>query len=85
MGECEAGREYMIAVGFGWMFVGRFVRPAGMFGGVFDRVRNICRTGGVPWDDLCRGRRRDEATIRAYPDGEVCFPSITFAVPWADD
>jgi hypothetical protein len=84
VGECEPGRLYMVAIGLGWMFVGRFVRPTGMFGGVFADVKNICRTGGIPWDDLCRGHNRDRATFRTF-DGEMTFPYVQFVVPWAEE
>jgi hypothetical protein len=83
--ELVTGRLYMFALGEGWMFVGRFVRPQGLFGAVFSEVVNVCRTGGTPWDDLLRGKGRDAATFRTYPPGEVAFPIVRFAFEWSGE
>jgi hypothetical protein len=85
MHELEVDRLYMIAIGGGWMFVGRFVKPCGLFGGVFRDCVNICRTGPASWPDLCLGTGRVEASFETYPEDQIPFPSVLFAVPWSGD
>ena len=83
MHEYEPGEVLMFASPGGWMWVGRFVRPIGLFGGVFSDVVNVCRTGGTSWPDLCLGKGRGGARFQPYPAGELRFNVVNApVVPW---
>ncbi len=81
MEELEIGQAYLWMVGHGWMFLGRFVRRDGLFGVVVADLVNVCRTGGTPWDDLCRGKGREQATFRRWDPATPAGTPFPYAVP----
>ena len=63
------GRRMLMFVGVGFAWVGDVVEQLGPFHFRIENCYMLCRTGGVPWDELADGKQRDEATYRHW--GEV--------------
>jgi hypothetical protein len=79
--ELIQGQAYLWFMGHGWAFIGRFVRRDGLFGVVLTDVVNVCRTGGTPWDELCRGEGRADATFRRWPKVTTSGTPYPYAWP----
>ncbi len=75
------GKNMLIVLPFGWVvcaYVAEEISPRHF------RLSNttvICKTGGVPWDDLARGIGRDKTSLRKW--GEVYIgPEFVLSTPW---
>ena len=80
----EIGVNQLIVLPHGWVICG-FVES--QIGPYQFRVTNavvICRTGGVPWDELADGKRRDSATYRKWGDVTI-GPQFVMSRAWKGD
>ena len=80
----EVGSNQLIVLPHGWVICGYVAEQTGPY--TF-RVRDavvICRTGGVPWDELADGGRRDAATYRKWGDVTI-GPQFVLSRPWVGD
>ena len=65
------GRNELIVAGYGWVLCGYVAEQTGPFSFRLENASVICRTGGVPWDELADGGRREEATFRKWGETTV--------------
>jgi hypothetical protein len=65
----------------GWVICGFVAEQTGPYQFRVENARVVCRTGGVPWDELADGKRRDAATYRAW--GTVTLgPQFVMSREW---
>lgn len=77
----EIGKPFLILCGRAFAFVGVPVEQTGPYTWRLREASMLCRTGGVPWDELADGKRRELATFRFH--GEVTVgPFFSFTRPW---
>ena len=62
----EVGKNQLIVLAHGWVICGFVEEQLGPFQFKVTNSSVICRTGGVPWDELADGKRRDSATYRSW-------------------
>lgn len=77
----EIEKNQLVILPHGWVICG-FVRE--QTGPYQFRVENavlICRTGGVPWDELADGGRRELATYRKWGDVNI-GPQFVMSREW---
>jgi hypothetical protein len=73
----------MIMLPHGWVIAATVLEQTGPFQFRCDAVV-ICRTGGVPWDELADGKRREAATYRKW--GVVNLgPQFVMSRPWVGE
>jgi hypothetical protein len=80
----EAGKTYMVCLPYGWVFVGRYVSPAGL-GHRWEEASYVVRTGGTPWVDYAAGRGRDKATTKRFEGDYFSGLQIIWACEWKGD
>lgn len=78
------GKRMLIFCGLSFAFVGDVAEQTGPFSFRVDNASMLCRTGGVPWDELADGKRRDEATFRKHGTIHV-GPQFSFSREWAGE
>ena len=77
----EVGSNQLIVLPHGWVICGFVAEQTGPYQFRVERASVVCRTGGVPWDDLADGKRRDAATYRTW--GTVAIgPQFVLSRPW---
>lgn len=77
----DVGGNWLIVLPHGWVICGFVEEQTGPFQ---FRVRDavvICRTGGVPWDELADGGRRELATYRTWGTVNI-GPQFVMAREW---
>ena len=82
MDSLEPGKLYLFMTGDGWAWVGRFVRPLGLFGAYFTDNVNVCRTGGTPWPELAKGKGREQATFQSWEKEGYEMPHVIVRSPF---
>ena len=75
------GQNWLIVLPHGWVICGRVVKQIGPYSFAVEGAIVICRTGGVPWDELADGRRREAATYRVWGDVNI-GPQFVLSRPW---
>ena len=77
----EVGKNQLIVLAHGWVICGFVEEQPGPFQFRVTNAVVICRTGGVPWDELADGKRRGEATYRKW--GSVLIgPQFVLSREW---
>ena len=77
----EIGKNQLIILPHGWVICGFVAEQTGPYQFRVENATVICRTGGVPWDELADGKRRDSATYRKW--GEVKIgPQFVMSRDW---
>ena len=62
----DVGSNVLVLIGAGFAFCGRAKERIGGYTMVFENASMICRTGGTPWDELAKGKGREQATFRPW-------------------
>lgn len=78
------GKRMLIFCGLSFAFVGDVVEQTGPYSFSLKNASMLCRTGGVPWDDLAEGQRRTEATFR-FQGAISVGPFFSWAREWAGE
>jgi len=77
----EVGKNQLIVLAHGWVICGFVEDQPGPFQFRVTNASVICRTNGVPWDELADGKRRKDATYRAW--GTVTIgPQFVMSREW---
>lgn len=77
----EVEEKQLIVLPHGWVICGFVAAQTGPYQFRVERASVICRTGGVPWDDLADGKGRDKATYRTW--GTVTIgPQFVMSKAW---
>ena len=77
----EVGKNQLIVLAHGWVICGFVESQPGPFQFRITNASVICRTNGVPWDELADGKRRKDATYRQW--GEVLIgPQFVLSREW---
>ncbi len=80
----EVGANQLIVLPHGWVICGHVAEQIGPYLFRVERTSVICRTGGVPWDELADGKQRDSATYRTW--GTVTIgPQFVMSRSWAGE
>jgi len=80
----EVGKNQLIVLAHGWVICGFVEDQPGPFQFRVTNASVICRTNGVPWDELADGKRRKDATYRAW--GTVTIgPQFVMSREWKGD
>lgn len=81
----EVGKRQLIVLPHGWVFAGDVAEQTGPYQFRVENAVNICRTGGVPWDQLADGTGdRSRGTYRAW--GEITVgPQFVVSRTWVGD
>jgi len=80
----EVGGNWLIVLPHGWVICGFVEEQTGPFQFRVREAVVICRTGGVPWDELADGKRRESATYRKWGDVRL-GPQFVMSRPWVGD
>jgi hypothetical protein len=67
----EVGKNQLIILPHGWVICGMVIEQDSPFTFKVTDASVICRTGGVPWDELADGKRRSEAIYRLWGDVRI--------------
>tara|TARA_Y100000034_G_C6538041_1_gene232020 strand:- start:93 stop:332 length:240 start_codon:yes stop_codon:yes gene_type:complete len=71
----------LIVLSDGWVICGYVAKELRDYHYLVENASVICRTGGTPWDDLCRGKGRDGATFRKW-DAVTIGPMFVLSREW---
>lgn len=83
MPEADGG-NWMMVLPHGWVICGKVARQTGPYSFAVTGAVVICRTGGVPWDELADGKRRESATYRKWGDVNV-GPQFVMSRRWVGE
>lgn len=75
------GQRMLIFCGLSFAFVGDVAEQIGPYQYRLDNASMLCRTGGVPWDELADGKKRSQATFR-YQGTISVGPFFSWAREW---
>lgn len=78
------GERMLIFCGLSFAFVGFVKCQLGPYQFKLEHASMLCRTGGVPWDVLADGKRRDEAIFR-YQGTISVGPFFSWSRDWAGE
>lgn len=81
----EVGKNQLIVLPHGWVICGWVAEQTGPYQFRVENAVVVCRTGGVPWDQLASGKGdRKAATYRRW--GTVSIgPQFVMSVEWKGD
>jgi uncharacterized protein (TIGR02996 family) len=77
----EVEKNQLIVLPHGWVICGYVAAQTGPYSFRVQNAVVICRTGGVPWDELADGKRRDSATYRKWGDITI-GPQFVMSREW---
>jgi hypothetical protein len=78
----EVGQNQLIVLPHGWVIAGFVAEQTGPYQFRVENAVVVCRTGGVPWDELADGKRRDSATYRKWGTVNI-GPQFVMSREWA--
>lgn len=80
----EVGLNQLLVLPHGWVVCAYVAEQTGPYSFRLERASVICRTNGVPWDELADGLRRDEATYRQWGEMRV-GPQFVMSRKWVGE
>jgi uncharacterized protein (TIGR02996 family) len=80
----EVGGNWLMILPHGWVLCGRVAEQTGPYQFRVEDAVVVCRTGGVPWDELADGKRREAATYRKWNTVNI-GPQFVISRPWVGD
>ena len=78
------GKRMLVFCGLSFAFVGDVTSQLGPYQFELSNTSMLCRTGGVPWDDLANGKGRDKAAFR-YQGTISVGPFFSWARDWVGE
>ena len=83
--DCEPGKFYLFRVDFGLAYVGRFLKPLGLFGAKIADYSGIYDTHyGCNWNVIAAGHQREAIEWRHF-EGENRLIRVIEVIDWAGE